>query len=69
MLVVTLVSLLMVGMASTTTVVVTFQVADKLAVPLVFWRMKKNQKKSSIFQEENYLVQGGCPSNEPEVQK
>ena len=21
------------------------------------------------FQEENYLVQGGCPSNEPEVQK
>ena len=22
-----------------------------------------------IFQEENYLVQGGCPSKDPEVQK
>merc|ERR1712072_1579576 len=42
MLVVALVSLLMVGMATSTTVVVTFQ-------------------------EENYLVQGGCPSNEPEI--
>jgi len=44
MLVSVLVSLLVVGLTSSTTVVVTFQ-------------------------EENYLVQGGCPSNEPEVQK
>ena len=31
---------------------------------------KKDRKRNQpFFQEENYLVQGGCPSNEPEVQK
>ena len=30
---------------------------------------KHSKRNRPLFQEENYLVQGGCPSNEPEVQK